>query len=147
MLCSIKFYAILFKMLQVSKEKDLHNIHKDLDKGVHIIADFKDCTQGQDLMLDAVLLEKECRQAIHNVKLNEINYVFHQFPNAGVTGVVLLAESHFSIHTWPEINYLSMDIFVCNFNSNNTFKAESLFKSIINMFKPQKVNRQYIERA
>lgn len=38
---------------------------------------------------------------------------FHQFSPHGVTGVVLLAESHMSIHTWPEYNYAAVDVFTC----------------------------------
>ena len=40
-----------------------------------------------------------------------IKYFFHQFSPAGVSGVILIAESHFSVHTWPESNFVAVDIY------------------------------------
>ncbi|QLG47295.1 adenosylmethionine decarboxylase [Costertonia aggregata] len=45
--------------------------------------------------------------------LEEINEAFKQFEPIGVTGFILLAESHISIHTWPEHNYAAVDVFSC----------------------------------
>jgi S-adenosylmethionine decarboxylase len=42
-----------------------------------------------------------------------VNAVFHSFDGGGVTGVLILAESHISIHTWPETRYAAIDIFTC----------------------------------
>ncbi len=42
-----------------------------------------------------------------------IKYFFHQYKPYGVTGIILIAESHFSIHTWPEDAYVAFDILTC----------------------------------
>ena len=119
---------------------------KKISKGIHIIADFFECQIGQDLMLNAALLEKICRDLVQKSGLIEVNYIFHQFQNSGVTGVVLLSESHLSIHTWPEINYLNLDIFVCNFNYDNTQKAKALFHSLVDIFQPKHIDKHELER-
>ena len=49
---------------------------------------------------------------------------FHQFAPQGVTGTVLLAESHLAIHTWPEHGFVTVDVYVCNLATDNTAKAE-----------------------
>ena len=52
---------------------------------------------------------------------------FHQFSPHGITGVVVVAESHFSVHTWPEYGYCALDIFTCG-ESVNGHKAMEYMK-------------------
>ena len=61
----------------------------------------------------------------------------------GITGTLLLAESHLAIHTWPERNGVTLDVYVCNFTDDNTSKAEQLFEALMLAFRPknQVVNR------
>lgn len=58
------------------------------------------------------------REVLHKVvdelKLTKIQEAFKQFDPIGVTGFILLEESHISIHTWPEHNYAAIDVFSCN---------------------------------
>ena len=115
-------------------------------KGVHILADFFECKESISLMLNSELLKEKCRDFVKESGLTEIGHLFHQFPGSGVTGVVLLAESHFAIHTWPEKNYLTLDIFVCNFYSENTLKAKKLYEFLREAFSPRQVNLQEIDR-
>ena len=117
-----------------------------LKKGIHIIADFSQCVTPNSLMLDEVMLREVCREFVFESGLNELNHLFHKFPDSGVTGVILLAESHFAIHTWPEKNYLTLDIFVCNFFSDNTHKARHLYNLLKEKFQPQVVSHHELER-
>lgn len=67
----------------------------------------------------------------------------HKFSEGGgVTGVALLAESHISIHTWPEYEYAAFDIFMCG-NS----KPELAVKMLESAFKPERIDVQKIERG
>jgi S-adenosylmethionine decarboxylase len=59
-----------------------------------------------------------------------IKSVFHQFSPHGVSGVVVIAESHFSIHTWPEYNYCAIDIFTCG-ESIDSDKAAQFLKQAL----------------
>ncbi len=57
---------------------------------------------------------------VEKLKLNEVSRAFHQFEPEGVTGVIVLSESHFAVHTYPETCKVYLDIFCCseNFDSN-----------------------------
>jgi spermidine synthase len=77
---------------------------------------------------------------------------FHLFPHVngqpgGITGALLLAESHLAVHTWPERRGVTLDVYVCNFTSDNCAKAQALFDALVVAFRPasQTVNR--IERG
>jgi len=61
----------------------------------------------------------------------------------GITGAVLLAESHLALHTWPERSGVTLDVYVCNFTDDNSGKAEQLFGALMMAFRPksQVVNR------
>ncbi len=78
--------------------------------GTHLIIDLWDATNLADPEhIDAVL-----REAAIATGATILHGHFHHFgPNSGVSGVLVLAESHVSIHTWPERDYAALDIFVC----------------------------------
>ena len=116
------------------------------DKGIHILGDFYDVQNGFDEMLNADLLEKFCEQKVEAVGLTQVGKLFYQFPGSGVTGVILLAESHVAIHTWPEKGYLTLDIYVCNVSQDNTQKAKRIYQYFKDFFLPQRVNHQEVER-
>jgi S-adenosylmethionine decarboxylase len=80
--------------------------------GNHILADL----QGVDAatLRDAAALEELLCQAAQAAGARVLSQHFHSFGvGAGITGVVLLAESHISIHTWPECELAAIDIFMC----------------------------------
>ncbi len=78
--------------------------------GTHLLIDHYD---GQHLN-DAAQLEAILRAAAKTAGAAVLKTSFHPFPDrAGVTGFVLLAESHISIHTWPEHGFAAIDIFMC----------------------------------
>lgn len=67
-----------------------------------------------DLLKDVEFVRDACIKAAIKTGARVLNDKFHDFgPNYGVTGVVSLAESHISVHTWPEYKYAAIDIFVC----------------------------------
>ena len=78
--------------------------------GTHLIIDLWGATNLDDPdHIDAVL-----REAALATGATILHGHFHHFsPNGGVSGVLVLAESHVSIHTWPERDYAALDIFVC----------------------------------
>jgi S-adenosylmethionine decarboxylase len=78
--------------------------------GTHLIVDLWGATN-----LDRLdLIEKTLETAAEDAGATILHTHLHHFsPNGGVSGVVVLAESHISIHTWPERNYAALDIFMC----------------------------------
>jgi S-adenosylmethionine decarboxylase len=78
--------------------------------GRHLLIDF----WGAHNLQNTILIEKAMRDAAAACDATVLEIKLHAFgENAGVTGVALLAESHISIHTWPEIGYAALDVFVC----------------------------------
>jgi S-adenosylmethionine decarboxylase len=59
------------------------------------------------------IIEAAMRAAAKAVGAHILSAHFHPFPGGGVTGVLLLAESHLTIHTWPEHGYAALDLFMC----------------------------------
>jgi S-adenosylmethionine decarboxylase len=78
--------------------------------GTHLLVDL----YGAAHLTDALRLEAVLRAAAAAAGATVIAAHFRGFPGgAGVTGMLLLAESHISIHTWPELGYAAVDIFIC----------------------------------
>lgn len=78
--------------------------------GQHLIADLWDC----DGLADPALIEDALRSAATTAGATLLDLKLHHFgQQQGVTGVALLAESHISIHSWPEHGYAAVDIFLC----------------------------------
>ena len=117
------------------------------ERGLHIIANFFEC-ENSYLLVDKEKLSKLLLEIVKKYELTPLHNFFHKFgEDEGITGYILLAESHISIHTWPERkNYLTLDIFVCNYNKDNTENAKKMFEELIWEFKPKKVEKQFIER-
>ena len=78
--------------------------------GVHLLADF----WGAEGLGDAGLVEAALREAAEGAGASVLHVHVRRFDeNGGATGIALLAESHVSIHTWPEIDYAAIDVFTC----------------------------------
>lgn len=78
--------------------------------GMHLILELWQATSLDDPKFIAETLERAAKAASATVLHTHMH---HFSPNGGVSGVVVLAESHISIHTWPERNYAALDIFMC----------------------------------
>ncbi|MDR2188679.1 MAG: adenosylmethionine decarboxylase [Azonexus sp.] len=116
--------------------------------GLHLIGDLYGCLCDSRLMLNAAYLETFCKERVAAAGLTAVGSLFHSFgEGGGVTGVVVLAESHLSIHTWPESGYVTLDVYVCNYTSNNRPKAQKLFDDIRAAFKPNDPHLRRVDRA
>jgi S-adenosylmethionine decarboxylase len=106
-------------------------------QGLHLTADLYDCRAPGALLTDSALLRDALLEAVRASGLTGVAQLFHTFaPGAGVTGVVLLAESHVAIHTWPERGAVTLDVYVCNYSADNTAKAHALFEALAAAFAP-----------
>jgi len=116
-------------------------------KGIHIIAGFFGCSSNQELLLQKRKLESRIGGFISYRGLTILDKSFFKFRKGGVTGIFLLAESHLAIHTWPERdNYFSLDIFVCNYQKDNSLTAKKILLDIEELFKPRAINKRIIKR-
>ncbi|WP_416666138.1 adenosylmethionine decarboxylase [Egbenema bharatensis] len=79
--------------------------------GIHCILELYGCPSS--LLDDPFFVRKSLQEAAKQAKSTLLNEVLHEFEPQGVTALVLLAESHISIHTWPEQGYAAVDVFTC----------------------------------
>ncbi len=79
--------------------------------GRHLIAELYDCDRAR--IDDVAVVERCLRAAAERVGATVVAGAFHRYAPQGVSGTLLIAESHLSIHTWPEHGYVAADIFTC----------------------------------
>lgn len=104
-------------ILVIRKEKKL-NIQTELLKeekttylGHHILAEFYGCCPN--VLNNVELIEGLMTEAAVKCGATVVAKKFHMFSPYGVSGVVIISESHLTIHTWPEIGYAAVDLFTC----------------------------------
>jgi S-adenosylmethionine decarboxylase len=109
-----------------------------MDSAKHILLDLYDCDieliDSSDFVLSTLVKSAE----ISDCKI--LNKYFHKFSPQGVTGLICVCESHFSIHTWPEYGYCAIDIFCCK---DETEKSIEFLKKA---FKAKKTKTRIMER-
>ena len=114
------------------------NAKKQKYVGIHIIAEF----WGSKIIEDSKKIEKILVRAAKEGGNTPLKVTIHKFLPQGITGVVLLTESHITLHSWPEYEYLAIDIFTCG---NKSFPEKSL-DYLKREFKPKKVKVIMIKR-
>lgn len=121
-------------------------------QGLHLTADLFGCHDPDGLMTDGDRLADLCEGLAREAGLQVVGRQFHRFPpgasgQCGWTGVLLLAESHLAIHSWPERRAVTLDVFVCNFQGDNSDKARNLIDDLVRRFRPDQVHRQSLARG
>ncbi|MGC8585387.1 MAG: adenosylmethionine decarboxylase [Thermoplasmata archaeon] len=109
--------------------------------GIHVIADFYGVEENTLAYVETMkpIFEESVRYA----KLTKISSDYYQFRPRGCSGIILLAESHISFHTWPEHGLVTLDIYTCG-DPNQAFVALDFFQKT---FKPTKISQVVIERG
>ncbi|MEM5812931.1 MAG: adenosylmethionine decarboxylase [Candidatus Aenigmatarchaeota archaeon] len=117
------------------KEKERVNV------GKHIVADLYGVKQ--ELIAKKEKVMEVMESAARFAGMKKIKSYYKQFKPWGVTGIVLISESHISIHTWPEYNLVNLDIFSCGEKK----KVEKAFKFFLRRFKPKDYKKIEIDRG
>ena len=109
--------------------------------GKHILAEYYGCDKA---ILDSVeKVEQVMLSAANTAKVTVVEKCFHKFSPHGVSGVIVISESHLAIHTWPEYKYAAVDFFTCNKNCNTEIAVEQLK----NLFKAERYTANLIKRG
>jgi S-adenosylmethionine decarboxylase len=121
-------------------------------QGLHLTADCHQCHCDAALLVDAAALLQLCLEAVKTAGLQAVSQLVHAFPAvdgrpSGVTATVLLAESHLCIHTWPELQAVTLDVYVCNFGGDHSAKAHGLMDALLAVFKPENADRHALQRG
>ena len=108
--------------------------------GTHLLVNMYGCPA--ELLKQADIVLKLLNEVVKKAKLKKIGESFFQFKPHGATAVILLKESHISIHTWPEKNSAAVDIYTCG----DTIKNEQADIVLIKQFKPKKIDKKRKKR-
>ncbi len=109
--------------------------------GRQILVEFYDC--DKDILKDEQYIAKSMVDACIIGKATVVAHTFHSFSPYGVSGVVIIAESHVAIHTWPEYGYAAVDIFTCG----DTIEPWDLFHHLKTAFKAQQASNMELKRG
>lgn len=123
-------------MTLLSKEKQT-SLHTHL--GTHLIAEFFGCDANDEISF----MRRAMREAASVSGATMLGDRYHKFSPQGITGYILLKESHISIHTWPEYGYAAVDVFTCG----ETMKPERAIESLRDALRPDKVTVKKIMRG
>ena len=96
--------------------------------GRHVIVELYDCDSAK--LNNRELIRNAMIEGALAAGATIVNDTFHQFAPQGVSGVVVIAESHLSIHTWPELGYAACDLFTCG-TTVNPWNAFNLLKQAL----------------
>jgi len=90
--------------------------------GRHLIVEYCDC--DRKALDDLEYLEHHMNEAVRKSGATIVRSMFHRYNPQGVSGAVIIAESHISIHSWPEYGYAAVDFFTCGQSVDPTKAAE-----------------------
>ena len=96
--------------------------------GTHLLLDLKEC--NAELLDDVDYIRQVVLSAAKEAGATVVGETFHKFRPIGVTGIVAIAESHISIHTWPEHSYAAADIFTCGTSLTPIRAADLIVKML-----------------
>ena len=129
--------------------KSLNNEKELVVKSKHFLLELYRC--DYEKLNDESFLRCTLNNAAKLANATVLNLISNKFEPQGVTAIALLAESHLSIHTWPELNYSAVDIFTCGQNMKpdisckfliDSLMAEEHLLRVLNRNPPSNINNQ-----
>lgn len=111
--------------------------------GLHLLIDFK---ADSELLSDMEGYRRCINELIHEYQLQAIGDVYHAFDGAGFTAITCLTESHVSIHTWPEYNRATFDVFLSNYLRVNDRTAQSICDKVLAFFQAEITQKTEVKR-
>ncbi|MEK7879086.1 MAG: adenosylmethionine decarboxylase [candidate division NC10 bacterium] len=109
--------------------------------GRHMLLELFECNSETLNNLEAV--KDALVEAARRVQATIVDVVFHEFNPFGISGVVVIAESHLAIHTWPEYRYAAVDIFSCG----NALKPEIAAAYLVEQFAAERTSVVELQRG
>jgi len=109
--------------------------------GTHTILEFEGCPYER--LSDSGKVEQAFREAARRSGATIVDSLFHYFNPHGVSGVVVIAESHFTVHTWPEHGYAAIDFFTCSDDVDISVAIAYLREHL----RPERISRKTLSRG
>lgn len=109
--------------------------------GKHLTVDMYGCSF--DSLDNLEFIRSSMLAAIAEANMTLLDFSYHKFEPQGLTALALLAESHMSIHTYPELGYAAVDVFTCGDHS----RPDKAVKKLAELLKPEKTKVTHIRRG
>jgi len=109
--------------------------------GLHVLLDLEGCPE--ELLSDVASIKTALRKAAELAGATIVGEAFHSFNPPGVSGVLLIAESHLSIHTWPTLGKATLDVYTCG----EKFDAEAAADLLAQFLEADRQQRTEIPRG
>lgn len=126
------------QLLETKGLESANSLDSFVDLGNHIIAEFTGCSN----LNNSAQLESVLTDAAHAANATVVGVKVHQFEPCGMTGVIILEESHISVHTWPEYGYASIDVYTCG-----DMPIEKALEVLREFFQPKKIRAITVNRG
>ncbi len=115
--------------------------HSNHSPGLHYLIELSGVSSV--FLLDAGGLEQVLEDCVKRGGGTVVKSIIHQFNPQGLSGVVVIEESHLAIHTWPELDYAAVDVFTCGEGE----VAEGIYREVIHAFAPKYHSVHKLERG
>ncbi len=112
--------------------------------GLHLLSEFK--SDRLQLLSYGRYFRELVDGLIAQHQLQKVGEVYHDFEGGGFTAVVCLTESHISIHTWPEYELATFDVFLSNFRRENDEKVRAIYQSVIEFYAGTELQKNELKR-
>ena len=109
--------------------------------GRHMLLELYDC--NSEVLNSLTAVKNALVEAAQRAQATIVDVVFHEFSPFGISGVVVIAESHLSIHTWPEHRYAAIDIFSCG----ETLKPAEAAAFLVEQFCAERSSAMEVQRG
>lgn len=109
--------------------------------GTHLLVELYDCDTRPLERVEYV--ETAMVRSAHAANTHIVSHFFHEFEPYGVSGVVVIEESHFTIHTWPEHRYAAIDLFFCS----TSVEPDNAMQILREVFQPGRVEVMKVQRG
>jgi S-adenosylmethionine decarboxylase proenzyme len=109
--------------------------------GYHTLIELYGC--NSEKINDTELVENTLLKAAQIANLSVVNTTIHHFNPIGVSGVIVIKESHIAVHTWPEHDYVALDFFTCN----ASYELKEAIQYIKVTFEADKIEKKEITRG
>ena len=109
--------------------------------GRHYLFELYGC--AEKILVDIEVLKRSMITAAETAGATVVNSVFHGYSPQGLSGVVVISESHLTVHTWPELNYAAVDVFTCGEGN----LGEDIGQALIRAFEASEYHSREIDRG
>lgn len=122
-----------------------------MKRSLHILADFHGCAGPLELLTGKASVRAKTLAMVRRAGFKIVASRFHKFSETsagegGITGVIIVSESHVSLHTWPERRFVNLDVFFCNYTRDNTRKARAVFREFKKIYRPRRLRLREVWR-